>query len=579
MREIFARGVFYWLRAPRWHADVRNDERTLVVARLLLCMCCLGAMVSREAYVPPAHHIKLLFEYLVYSLVILAVFRVYRRWHHWVYVAVHCADILWAAYLIIRIGDLGVFFALSAFVMVAASVRWGFCEVLATAFLSGILMFLVHLCDAIPLLPDHLSGFDIVPLGILGFAIIVTVGLLAEAKAIHSEVYSIHRITWEIRLQNRLESAIRHLNFNCSQLFGAELGLVALHNKKTGQSWLHVNAENAAQSREVRSFPYDQYFFPVPAAAYRMERTVRNERVNFRCHVLSEGNVSRDKTGFGLPDAFLSEHPFRRLLALSLDLGDLGDELSIRIFAVNPTVYFGGTAGLRFLEKEWRLAAPAISDLVLAGRLRLDAEAATSSRIARDLHDGVIQSLAGINLQLEELRAKTVSVFPQSEDPLLRVQQSVQKEIVALREFTQQLRSYEIDSSNFLGYLSGLAVKFQSEHGIATRFVPEIESVTLQPLVCGELARIVLEALVNVRKHSRASEVFIRLGHRNGDLVISVLDNGCGFGFTGHRTHDELLASGTGPVVILERARNIHARASIESVEGSGTCLEICLPR
>ena len=170
-------------------------------------------------------------------------------------------------------------------------------------------------------------------------------------------------------------------------------------------------------------------------------------------------------------------------------------------------------------------------------------------------------------------------VFPQSEDPLVRIQQSVRKEIVDLRELTQQLRSYDIDSGNFLGFLSGLALKFQCEHGITARFVPEVESVTLQPNVCGELARIVLEALVNVRKHSQASEVFVRLGHRNGDMVISILDNGRGFGFTGHRTHDELMASGIGPAIIMERARGIRARVSIESVEGSGTCLEISIPR
>ena len=328
--------------------------------------------------------------------------------------------------------------------------------------------------------------------------------------------------------------------------------------------------------REVRDLPSEQYFFTMPANAYRVVRRQKSGRTEFRTRVLRDGKVARDESGFRIPDVFTAAHPFRRLLATSLEMGG---EFCIRIFIVDPGAYFGGDAGLRYLEWAVRTGNPLFGDLVVAGRLKADAETAAGSRIARDLHDGVIQSLAGINLQLEQLRAQAASLYPQSEDPLVRIQQSVQREIVALRDFTQQLRSYDIDSGNFLGFLSGLAVKFQVEHGIATRFVPEIESVGLEPNVCGELARIVLEALINVRKHSQASEVLVRLGYRNGDMVVSVLDNGRGFGFTGHRTNDELLSSGAGPAVIMERARNIRAKVSIESVEGSGTCLEISLPR
>lgn len=577
-RELLARGMFYWLRAPRWHEDVRSDEYTLVIVRLLLSTCALGAFIFRAGYVPLDLHERLLFEYLVYSLIVFAAYRVFALWHPLFHVAVHCADILFAAFLIVAIGEPGILFVLATFILASATVRWGFWETLATVALLGVCVVLIHLCDATPLLPDHLRGFELVPLVILGSAIAFTAGLLAETKSSRAETYALSRITREIRLQDGFEAAIRRMNFNGTRLFRARCGLAAIHNRKTGQCWLYESSdpEDPERMREVRDLPFEQYFFAMPARAYRMICRQRDGRTEFHTRILREGRIARDGSGFRVPDAFRAAHPFRRLLAASIEFRG---EFSVRIFIVDPLAYFGGDAGLRFLEWGVRTGFPIFADLVLAGRLKADAETAAGSRIARDLHDGVIQSLSGINLQLEEMRRQAASLYPQSEDPLVRIQQSVQREIVALRDFTQQLRSYDVDRGNFLGFLSGVAVKFQVEHGIATRFAPEIESVELEPDVCGELARMVLEALVNVRKHSQASEVLIRLGYRNGDMVISVLDNGLGFGFTGHRTHDELLASGAGPAVIMERARNIRAKVSIESVEGSGTCLEISLPR
>jgi signal transduction histidine kinase len=57
-----------------------------------------------------------------------------------------------------------------------------------------------------------------------------------------------------------------------------------------------------------------------------------------------------------------------------------------------------------------------------------------------------------------------------------------------------------------------------------------------------------------------------------------VVANGRGYGFSGRFSHEELQASGKGPAVIMERAREIHARISIESVKGSGSYLEVVLP-
>ena len=276
-----------------------------------------------------------------------------------------------------------------------------------------------------------------------------------------------------------------------------------------------------------------------------------------------------------MPDAFITSHPFRALLAVSLPLRDTR---SIRVFIIDPITFFGCSAGLRFLDSALRQAAPILDGLFLIGRVRAEAEARAVGRIARDIHDGAIQSLAAINLQLEDLHRQMASLSSEGADSLAAIQKNIQSEIAALRELTQQMRSLEVDSDHLLGFLASLAVKFECEHGIVTRFVSEVNDIRLRPDVCAELARIAQEALVNIRKHSAASEVFIRLSRANGNYILGIVDNGSGFGFSGRYSHKELQASGKGPSVIMERARRIRAEVTIESVQGTGSYLEVTLP-
>ena len=140
-------------------------------------------------------------------------------------------------------------------------------------------------------------------------------------------------------------------------------------------------------------------------------------------------------------------------------------------------------AGLRFLEKSIRRVAPVIHDLFLVRRLTANARAAAGSQMARELHDGAIQSLFNLNLQIEEMRRQNGTFSAASADFLSRIQQSIQKEITALRDFMQQLRSLEINAESLLSYLAGLSVKFECENGITTRFIPEVEEVEMSPFM------------------------------------------------------------------------------------------------
>jgi two-component system nitrate/nitrite sensor histidine kinase NarX len=92
------------------------------------------------------------------------------------------------------------------------------------------------------------------------------------------------------------------------------------------------------------------------------------------------------------------------------------------------------------------------------------------------------------------------------------------------------------------------------------------------------VAGIVQEALANVRKHSGATSVVVRLERRGGNWRLVVDDNGCGLDFDGDLTPGEVDAQRKGPVIIKERARAIGGAITLRSQRGGGTQLEVTIP-
>src|SRR5207247_2005007 len=122
-----------------------------------------------------------------------------------------------------------------------------------------------------------------------------------------------------------------------------------------------------------------------------------------------------------------------------------------------------------------------------------------------------------------------------------------------------------------LGFLADTVERFQRETGISARFHSDLDEIDMPRQVCRELARIVQEGLVNVRKHSRARQVLVRLGSKNQHWTLVMEDDGCGFPFAGRLSHLEVDILGRGPLVIKERVRLIdgeHAEPGMPGLVG-----------
>jgi signal transduction histidine kinase len=117
--------------------------------------------------------------------------------------------------------------------------------------------------------------------------------------------------------------------------------------------------------------------------------------------------------------------------------------------------------------------------------------------------------------------------------------------------------------------------RFRRDSGISARFLADGGRVALPPARAIELVRITQEALVNVRKHSRARNVLVRLSAGEGTCSLVVEDDGCGFEFDGHLTARELDERHVGPAMIKERARLAGAELSVHSTPGAGARVEV----
>jgi signal transduction histidine kinase len=272
---------------------------------------------------------------------------------------------------------------------------------------------------------------------------------------------------------------------------------------------------------------------------------------------------------------------FGGLCALLVTSFSFGGKWFGRLTVYSPRRGRDRRGNARFLAALVREVGPAVYNKYLVGRLRSRAQAVERTRLAQELHDGVIQSLMGMEMQIDLLR-RTQEASSTPARPILelsRLQEILHNEIAELREEMQRVRPLEVQPSSLLNCMAGTVDRFRRDLGISASFVAESREVSLPPRVCTELVRIVQEALANVRKHSGAQKVLVRFGREDGRCwKLCVEDDGQGFGFTGRLSSADPGASSQCPLVIKERVRSIGGELMIESVQGSGTRLEISVP-
>src|SRR5438477_8183310 len=272
--------------------------------------------------------------------------------------------------------------------------------------------------------------------------------------------------------------------------------------------------------------------------------------------------------------------PTQQLLALrsmmSVTLDQSGGPAG-RLFLLNGRSRFTRD-DLAWFERISRHIGPSLENVFLLRHLRARAIEAERSRISRDLHDGILQTLLSIEIQLDVLRCRVVSSPENAEAALAGLQQTFRNESAELRHFVTDLRPVRVQSADLVDLMRGFAERFRNESCLALDLILDSADLHASDRVCREVFQIYREALNNIKKHAKATHVVVKLSQDDSRLVLVVDDNGEGFSFAGRFTGDELDRLRLGPISIKERARTVGGVLTVESDPGHGARLTIEVP-
>lgn len=265
---------------------------------------------------------------------------------------------------------------------------------------------------------------------------------------------------------------------------------------------------------------------------------------------------------------------------------DTPAKLGIRNLAAAPLMVRGAPVGvvyaanrrdkslrdsdLQLLALAATQAAPVVENALLWERLT---EAATSEerlRIARDLHDNFLQTLAAIKLHLERCKILVEKDSDRAKDGIDKIHQIATRGLAEVRYYLSELRIMGPEPSRFREAVKRCADEAAVRGGFEAEADIEVPDDPIPPGVAVAAFQIVRELLNNAVTHAQATQVSVRVHVQEEQLVLEVVDNGVGFEVDSVR-RQKASEGHLGLVGIEERAHQAGGTLQITSKPGKGT--------
>jgi signal transduction histidine kinase len=561
-------------------------ERVLSVGRAFLTVAALTAI-----YLDPTQPARLaavtygvLAAYAIYSIAVLAYVNRTPRLSVTHGYVLHGFDVLWTAALtFVSEGPVSPFFLFFLFVVLSAAYRWGFFGTIVTTLVTvGVFLVQTAVAAAGPWRQTWLTSIDFeLNQTILRVAYLLLTGFLLgylaeQEKKSRAELGAIADLTRRPRVDLGLGGSVMAVARALRRTFNAAHVQFVLEDYETRQAslWRLDEAldEGADPPRvELAGGDRSAWLFADPGRAWYAD--VRTGGA-LEAWVVEPGAWRLRHVTLDLPPAIADDNSFARIIVANFGMHE---QWRGRVYLFDPTPAAQAEQSVHFLDALADYVTPALTNVFLLGRLRARATAEERARVARELHDGAIQSLLGIEMKVEALRRRHGSSCLGGD--LADIQELLRHEVLALRELMQALRPIPLDTGDQLpDVLASIVERFRRDTGISARFVFAGGPVGLAAPTALEVVRIVQEALVNARKHSGARNVLVRLTGAQRGAALVIEDDGSGLEFEGRLTGDELDRRRLGPSMIKERARIAGAPLVIDSSRGAGTRIELTLP-
>jgi signal transduction histidine kinase len=199
-------------------------------------------------------------------------------------------------------------------------------------------------------------------------------------------------------------------------------------------------------------------------------------------------------------------------------------------------------------------------------------------RISRELHDEIVQTLTGINVQLANLKAAATINAKGLQRKIASTQRLVEKSVEIVHRFARDLRPTLLDDLGLIPALHSFMKDFTRRTGIRihlTAFTSD-RSDELDSAKRTAFYRLAQEALTNVARHAHASYVKVTVLKLARTITMEVADNGKGF-----ETDRVLITKANNRLGVLgmrERVQMVGGHFTLESTPGTGTTIRAQIP-
>ncbi len=551
-----------------YQTDRQHFERQIVFARPTIILLALLAVLEQPPSRDARRSASFLIAYLLVALLVMQVERLFqkRAWH----LPLICDLLALGFFMYISPSTVPVWFPYM-FICYAAGIRWGLDATLPLAGALSLLLVLltagkgeIHWMRVVAWLGLTTGTFT-------GGAGLAFLGDRNRRFAAQIEFFS--RISATMQVDQGLAESLRLFLEELASTFHAEEALLLYRDTDLERIFLWRLKSGESERLVPESMPLS-----------RTDGFLLDDMDATLCW----NSLAGPGSGFGwdrrdgrrlrnlprLPGPAQQELSVRSLMTVAFDQAG---QPSGRIFLLNGRKPFR-KEDLTWLESIAFHIAPALENIFLLRHLRARAIEAERSRIARDLHDGILQTLLSIEIQLDVLRRRVPNAPDHAVSSLANLQQTVRNEGAELRQIVTDLRPLRVQSADLVDLMRGFAERYRNESTIALDLLIDSTELRAADRVCREIFQIYREALNNIKKHAKASHVVVKLSQDDSRLVLVVDDNGEGFSFAGRFSGDELDRLRLGPISIKERARTVGGVLTVESNPGHGARLTIEVP-
>ncbi|MGB3260895.1 histidine kinase [Paenisporosarcina sp.] len=299
------------------------------------------------------------------------------------------------------------------------------------------------------------------------------------------------------------------------------------------------------------------------------------ENISITLDTIEELTIFHDAKKDGGPALSIFNAEIRTLLYAPLILDD----------EVVGLFIFGRSRTNSFQEEDIQAAATIANQLAVLIKTKMLIEEQEKTiileernRIAREIHDGVAQSLAGAVMKLETAERK-FSKMP--EDSLRLMHESKEKLRQSLKEVRESIYALRPYPTERIGLKAALAARInliQKDHSIEIALESRGHEFTLSSMVEKIIFDIFQESVQNAIKHSKANKIEILLSYQKEHALLKVKDDGVGFSL-----FQAMLKARKEPhfgiLHMNEAAEKIHASLQVDSREGEGTEITLTVPK